>query len=340
MAFPWVSEANFEDGTSGHFDVESDTDTRLDFPHYSTLVALDTPLYPYRGAYCMRVALANDGSPADAYVQETGSWDMTAGTGELYGRFMLLISDDLVMANSDEFAILQFWSGTNTVECGIYINYTTANGLRLGTGQDTSAASQFATLTTGEWHSVEFFFDPAGATASTFDCWLDGTALTQQTGFTSADITSGVLGVLSQDATTTAGTVLFDQVITDDARVYPPVNRFPRNLLLTKTGHAFIGRGKIDQLSLVAGGSADNSCIIYDTDQAYTSDAGNIVSFVQSGVASETVFGLPTEVHKGAYAVLAGTNPRVLVAVAGNNLGYSELGYRKVLANRDSSSSA
>ena len=85
MAFPWLSECNFEDGTKGHFDTETDTETRLDFPHYSELARTPGMGMPWRGAYCARVNLANDGTPANALLQETGSWDTSAG-GTIFFR--------------------------------------------------------------------------------------------------------------------------------------------------------------------------------------------------------------------------------------------------------------
>src|SRR3989304_4043146 len=139
MAFQFLSQSNFEDGGLGAFDAETDTETRLDFPHYVTLARTPGLPMPWRGSNCMRVTLVNDGTPADAYVQKTGSWD-TAAAGTIYFRFMFYMTSDYVMANNDEFAIFQLWSSTNTVEGGVYVNYTTANGLRIGIGE-TSASS-------------------------------------------------------------------------------------------------------------------------------------------------------------------------------------------------------
>ena len=323
MAFPFVSETNFETGTLGSFDAEADTESRLDFPHYSELARFPHThtAMPWRGAYCMRVKLENDGTPADAYVQETGSWDMTAGTNDLYVQFMVWISPDTVMANSDEFALLQFWSSTNTVEAGVYLNYTTANGYRIGIGE--ASASSFKAVTTGRWICVEVFFDPAGSSASTLDAWVDNSALTQVASFTSADITSGVVGVIGQDAGTTRGTILFDSVRADDARMYTPVERFPDSILLTKSGHAFIGPGSIDQVSLLSGAGTDCVMAIYDTDTGYTSAAGNLVSELKNTSNSERVIDLPLELQRGCYVSLSGTNPRALMKL-GRVANYSE----------------
>jgi hypothetical protein len=216
LAFPFVTEENFEGGTyaSTHFDATNGTGQQV--YGFRDLAAIPGAPAPYRGAYCFGFDISAL-SGANVYWQETGSWDMTAGTNDIYVRFALYVTDNIVMANTDEMILLHFWSGANTGEACIALNYTTANGLRLGIG-DTSTASQFQTFTTGEWHTVELFFDPAGAGAGTIDGWLDGVAYTQVTG-THSDITSGVLGAIGVDAGTTTGHVFFDDLVTDDAQV-------------------------------------------------------------------------------------------------------------------------
>jgi len=317
MAFPFLSEAGFEDGTRGHFDAETDTESRLDFPHYSELARF--PAYvgmPWRGAYCMRVNLANDGTPADAYVQETGAWDLAA-SGSIFLRLMFRLSTDTVMANTDEFAIVQLWSGASTVEGGAYINYTTANGYRLGIGE--ASATSFAPLTLGVWHCLElrFVVDSGAGNDGTIDAWLDGGALTQVTGLDQGAITSGVVGVLSQDAGTTRGTLLFDDIVADDARIFPPAERFPQQMLLTASGHLFVGSGEIEKIDLLSGAATDNVLQVFDTDRAYTSDASAVVQELKNTVASELVqmADEPIRVHRGAYVVLSGTNPRALAKI-------------------------
>lgn len=315
MAFPFLSEANFEDGTKGHFDTETDTESRLDFPHYSALAAVPGLAMPYRGAYCVRVNLANDGSPADALLQETGSWD-TAATGTIFFRLMFYVSSDITMANNDEFAIFQLWSGASTVEAGAYINYTTANGLRIGIGE--TSASSFLPLTTGVWHCLELkaVVDSGVGNDGTLDGWLDNAAFTQVASLDQGDITSGVVGVVGQDAGTTKGYVLINEVIADDARIGVMVDRFKESAYMTISGHAFIGPGTIDRLSLQSGAATDNVVTVYDTDTGYTTDTTNIVYIGGNTVASEVKdFDLHhgVTVRRGAYVVLSGTNPRAVV---------------------------
>jgi hypothetical protein len=323
MAFPFLSEAGFEDGTKGHFDTETDTETRLDFPHYSDLARYPGAGAPFRGAYCMRVSLLNDGTPADAYVQETGSWDLAAD-GVLYLRLMFRLRADTVMANTDEFAIVQLWSGASTVEAGAYINYTTAAGFRVGIGE--GSATSFAPIQLGKWHCLELRFeiDSGVPNDGTIDAWLDGGALTQVTGLDQAVITSGVVGVLSQDAGTTRGEILFDDIVADDARIFMPAERYPQQVLLTQSGHLFVGAGEIETLDLLSGAATDNVLQVYDTDRAYTSDASAVVLELKNLANNEPVQGdHPIRLHRGAYISLAGTNPRALARIKWAN-SYSE----------------
>jgi hypothetical protein len=59
MAFPYTFHENFEAGTKGGFDTETDTGSLLDFPHYSVLAKDPNSLMPYRGAYLLRNALGD-----------------------------------------------------------------------------------------------------------------------------------------------------------------------------------------------------------------------------------------------------------------------------------------
>jgi hypothetical protein len=313
MAFPYLSEESFESGTRGDFDAEQDDSVRLDFPHYTDLARYPGLAMPWRGAYCMRVDLAL-GTSDDAYVQENDDWDMTSGTDDLYGRFMLWIDPNIVMADTNEFSVLQYWSATNTVECGVYLNYTTANGLRIGIGEASADTSSMLSIATGEWHTVETFFDPE-TSSGTLDLWLDGGEATQKTGIASADITSGVLGVTGQDVGTTAGVLLFDSVVTDDTRLYPPTHRFDEETVLTKSGHLFVGPGVIDNISLISGAGTDCVVEIYDTDDANTNDEGSFVVRLSNTANNELVdpASMPARLMRGCYVKMSGTTPRALI---------------------------
>jgi len=329
MAFPYTTMASFEDGTLGHFDAETDTGSKLDFPHYTELARHPGLPAPYRGAYCMRVDLAP--STNQAIVQETGAWDLTAGTDEIYLRLKLWISKDLTMATTDEFAILQFWSSTNTLEAGVFVNYTTANGYRLGLGA--TSGSSWKSLTLGEWHDIEVYFNPAGGAAGTLDGWLDNSAFTQVGSLTNANITSGVVGVDLQDAGTTKGRVLFDAIVghKNGARIGRGGKRFEKQALIEGTRHLFVGHGIIDNVSLLSGGAADNILRIWDTDRADTTNASMKLE-LRNLNADETPVdpaGVPVEVTHGCYVELTGTNPRAIANI------YRASGYYSDAAIRD-----
>lgn len=332
MAFPFLSETDFEPGTRDHFDAESDSANRLDFPFYYQLAQVPGLPAPYRGAACMRVLL---NSTTDAYIQETGSWDLSA-SGAIYARFMLWVSPDITMANADEFAVFQLWSSTNTVEGGIYINYTTANGLRIGIGE--TAATSFLPLSTGVWHAIELkaVVDAGGGNDGTLDGWVDGAAFTQVAALDQGAITSGILGTVGVDAGTTKGTLLFDGIITDDARIYPPSVRWPADMLLTKSGHVFVGPGEVANVSLLSGGGTDCVLQVWDTDIADTNDASNLRCELKNTVASELIdpAGMPITVERGFYVALSGTNPRALVKVCSATGWGSDGAVRNVGARR------
>jgi hypothetical protein len=307
VSYPFLTETNFETGTLGSFDAEEDGDGKLSFPHYSDLARRPGIAMPYRGAYCMQIDVS--GGTAAAYVQETGSWDLTAGSGTIYHRYMVWVDPNIVMATTNEFAIFQFWSSTSTVEAGIYINYTTANGYRIGIGE--ASASSFLPLTLGKWNAVETFFEPKGSSASTIDLWLNGASATQVGSFTSANITSGVLGTMGLDAGTSRGIILFDSVIADDLQIYPPTIRFEETVLLTMSGHAFVGPGVLDNVTLLSSATADCVVSVYDTDVGNTDDAGNRKAVLRNtaGTHGEIVdpAGMPVPLRRGCYITISGS---------------------------------
>lgn len=288
---------------------------------------------PYRGSYCVRVNLVNDGTPADALLQETGSSDLSAD-GTIFFRFAFYLSPNTVMANNDEFAILQLWSSTNTVEAGVYIKFTTAGGFTVGIGE--TASTQTKSLTLGQWHVFELGanIDAGGGNDGTLDGWLDGSAYTQITGLDQGAITSSVFGVMGQDAGTTAGVLLLDTIVADDARLgYFPMERFATSRTLTITQQVFVGPGTIDAAALLSTTSGE-SMILYDTDIVEIDSAQSFK--VELAVGALQAAEGPISFSRGCYAVLAGTAPRGQVILTRDGydgitgpLYYSEAGVRR-----------
>jgi len=314
---------NFETGAIGHFDSTDDTDSRLSYAHYTDLARVPGLAMPYRGAYCLRVNLAGMAN-ANASLTETGSWDVTTTTEDIYIRFKLWISTDIVMANNDEFGVCVLSSAAAN-EAGVWIKYTTAGGYVIGVGKTTGTASTGFSL--GQWHDVEMYFNPASGTG-TIDWWLDGTAMAQVGSLTDLSTTYGSVGVFAQDAGTTAGTVLIDQVIssqTDNTstRIGSGGKRFPKTVLLeaapagTTGHHAFVGHGVVDNVSLLSGNAVDNVLQLWDTDRADTTN-GTMKLELRNLTALETPIdpaGVPIDFTKGCYVRLSGTTPRAMMNI-------------------------
>ena len=322
MAFPWITEATFEAGTVGHFEAETDTGGKFDIAHYSTLAQFAGLPAPWRGAYCARVNLGVVGQGTTAaYINETGSWDTAVGAA-FRAKFMFWLGGPgFAMTDTDEFAIFQCMAATNTtVQGGVYVNFTTASGYRLGLCG--ASGSNFLPLSLNRWHSVEIVLDLI-TNASTLDGWLDNSAFVQTDVSNAGAMTDGRIGIIGQDRVYAGGMLLFDDVVTDDARMFSPERRFQNPRVLTQSEHVFVGPGELCNVTLLGGGTNDNVLTIYDTDNAYTSDEHNIVARLRNTADNEVVdlANVPVRVTRGCYIVMSGTNPRALVEI-GRAAGY------------------
>ena len=94
MTFPFSFHENFEAGTKGAFDSESDFGNRLDYPGPQQLYHGLTQVFPHKGAYCMRVNLGKN--TTDAYVEEGVSWALDSTN---YVRFEFMIGNDFQAGN-------------------------------------------------------------------------------------------------------------------------------------------------------------------------------------------------------------------------------------------------
>lgn len=319
MAFPWITEATFEGGTGGHFEAETDTGSKLDIVHYSTLAQFAGLPAPWRGAYCLRADLRPNTTAA--YLNETGSWDTSVGS-TFRAKFMFWLGGPgFAMTDTDEFAIFQCMAGTNTtVQAGVYVNFTTANGYRLGLGG--ASASNLLPLSLNRWHSVEIALALI-TNASTIDGWLDNSAFVQTDVSNAGAMTDGRIGIIGQDRAYAGGFLLFDDVVTDDARMFSPERRWQNPRVLTQSEHVFVGPGELLNVTLLGGGTNDSVLTVYDTDAAYVSDEHNIVGRVRNTADNEVVdlAGVPIQVHRGCYVELTGTDPRALIQI-GRAAGY------------------
>ena len=330
MAFPFLSEYNVEQGDKGHFDSESDSTGRLDFAHYSTLAQTPGLAMPWRGAYALRANLAT--STTDAYLEETGSWDLSAD-GTIYFRFMLWISPNITMANNDQFYVLKLQSTGPVDEVVAGLVYTTAAGLKFGVGETGITSS--LPIEKGKWNCIEVTanIDAGAGNDGTIDYWVNGVAGTQVASLDQAAIVQGRFGVMGQGAGTTAGTLLFDALVADDARIYGSYNyneRFSENIYLTASSHVFVGHGVLENVQLITGGT-DNVLEVFDTDTANVLDVGKRKVHLLTSTSGEVVdpAGMPITITRGCYVKLSGTQgangPFALVKV-GRAVGWGSDG--------------
>lgn len=330
MAFPWIFAENFESGTLGGFDSESDTGSRLDFPHYSDLAKIPGLPAPYRGAYCMRIEMGD----TNAHTLTEGDLDI-ADAGTAWARFYLYAANNVTATADDTFNIFALTQAGGTVEASLGMRITAAtNLLEIGIG-DGTAPTSFVEFKRGRWTCIEWKLLVSTGGVGTSTLFIDGSsriALTSQTH--AAAIGSGLLGTTGTLATTT-GTLLFDQFIFDDAQVFPFVERFPQSMMLTKSGHVFVGPGRIDNVALMSGAGTDCVLQVFDTDTAYTSDAANMKGELKNVTNNDLVdpAGMPIDFSRGCYVALSGTTPRAQVLI-NYATGYGSDGAIRSLAQR------
>lgn len=325
MSFPFIFESNFEGGTSGEWDSETDTVSQLDFPDHHELARFPwATAAPSSGAHCMRAVLS--GGTADAFVTE-GDINI-ADTATSYFKFDVWFSPDFAATADDTFALFELVGSAITGSIGAKITATTdAIQLGIGSAATGTAPSQFMAnaIDKGVWYTVEGAFNietNASGTAALYVTKIGErsreTADASLASVTNVAVTSGTFGLQDHLATTT-GTILYDNFVQDDARVYPRTELFPRTKLLTKSDNVFVGHGHIDRLELLSGAGTDNVLTVYDTDDANIADKSNIVAELKNTANSELVTAEiheePLHLDRGCSIVLAGTNPRALVRV-------------------------
>lgn len=325
MAFPFVFDEDFELGTKGAFDTESDTDGVLDFPHYSELARFPGANHmPYSGAYCMRVALAggtNDATLAEADID-------IADTVTNHFAFNMLIANDFTGTANDTIPILELLGTGPATVVALGIIYTTATDvITLGCGSATTGAtpSNAGTfqLKRDVWYTIEMLANIETNSTGVITVFItkagDPAQLVADISLTSQNhiaVEDGLFGVQDQESTT-VGTFLFDNFVQDDARVFPTRDQFPNEVLITADRHVFVGPGRIDNITLMSGGATNNVVTVFDTDEALTTDASNIVVELKNTANNEMVdpAGMPVHVQRGAYVVMTGTEPRALVQI-------------------------
>lgn len=313
MAFPYTAEFNFETGDNSEFTSETDANSILNVRHYRRSAALypNNPM-PYRGAYQCEVNL--DGADTNQYLQYTQA---IAQGSSLHVRFLFHISSDIVMGDGDRLTMFAFQNSSNTDEVAFDLRYSTSLGYEVLAGETGATAygsMQNVNVGLGEWHQAEISATiDSGSDDGTIDAYIDNTQIgSQVTSLTQADINHFRLGAIGVDTDTTKGRIHYSELTLDDARVYPYPERFPANMTITKSQHAFVGPGAINLAALFTTNS-DNVLRIHDTDTGGDDYAQGLL--VELDPDAHTSFSGELMFEKGCYVTLAGTNPRGQVGV-------------------------
>lgn len=316
MAHPFLFEENFESGSKGNFDTETDTGALLDFVHYTELARFPwSNAAPYRGAYCVRIQC---GDTNDHTLSE-GSLNIADGSTASI-RFFLYFAPNFTATADDVFSIFEWQQDGGTVEATMGIRITAATGdIEIGVGDGTAPSAYAAQkLVRDRWYCIEATVKCSTSDAGTVTLYIDGVssvALTSQDH--AAAIGLGVLGTQLTLATTT-GTILLDWFTFDDLRIYPITDRWPKQRLLTMSEHVVLGPGEISNVTLIKTAATDNVVDVFDTDTANTNDAWKVMVLLQDGGATVGILdpaGMPIEFKRGAFVRLTGTDIRALVNI-------------------------
>ena len=327
MAFPWIFEANFEAETDGSVEwdaAKTDTASQMDFPSYKDLARLPfRTAAPFSGAKCMRLQLT--GGTADAFVLE-GDINIAAAANSFF-KFDIWFSDDFTGTADDTLAIFETQGTSNAIQTSFGARIVaTTNVINLGIGEVAPTSFGALEITRGAWYTVELdiTIDDGGSNDGTIDLFVTKKGDTASLTIHAAQVASldqiavlhGVLGVQNHLATTT-GTILIDNFVQDDARIFPKAIPHKEEILMTKSGHAFVGAGEIENVSLLSGAGTDNVLKIFDTDSADVNDASNVGVELKNTANNELVdpAGVPISVRRGAFIELSGTAPRAIVKV-------------------------
>jgi hypothetical protein len=332
---------NFETGTIGGFDSETDTASQLDIVHYKTLGRYPWPnCTPYSGAYCMRLVLT--GSTADATLSES-SVDIADGVTN-YFIFDVYFAPNFAATADDIFQLVELQGAAAAITASFGVQITAATqAIQLGIGSAASAGVpntfMSAPIERDTWYTVELKMKPSTTGTGTLDMFVtragDPTQQTAQaalTGKTNIVVTDAVVGVQNQLATTT-GVILLDKFAFSDVRIYPR-ERYTQNPTFIQSAHAFVGPGYIDGAAILDGTTPTMK--LWDTDSADTSGEPKV--WLATGATNQSSIGGHIFFSKGCYVELGGTTPlgQVIFVTASKDPGvfgplyYSDSGVRRL----------
>jgi len=311
MAFPWLFSSGFERGTNGEWSSETDASSLLDFPHYTRLAPFK--LAPYRGAYCMRF-LPN--AAADAFVVRTETIALAA----TWAVRVYVYADQLTLAASDRFSLVELQSAGDVVEAAMGIQATAGGVLQWWCGENAAAGTIRAQNmgAQGVWTHLEMTgtLDSGVGNDGTLSFFVDdgavGAAITTLDQAAIAEIQVGGMGL---DAGTTAGRILYDDVVVDELQIFRDRERFLFSKRTTfSDDHPIVGPGKFSIAATGTGGTGNLVVTAYDSDGVDQNLEPLVV--LRNTAANEFVPGHDIfEVRHGLYLTMTGTAGQAFVSI-------------------------
>jgi len=335
VAFPWLVHENWDDGTRGGFDSETDATAILDFPAYTELAR--GGFAPWQGSHALRLRL---NGTATANVTETGGFD-TAGAGTIHVWFPLLVGADLSLTDTDT-VILFSLDSAGPVSEGVVGIRNNGGVYELFCGETGATRTLPITPNSKRWYQIEIsaVIDNAGADDGTLAFYVDGGQVGATiTGLDQGAITQARLGAVSGTAAGNRGTILIGAVMADDARVYPRERWSGETVWVTRDINAYVGPCTLDAAS-VTGTSTEAVMTILDTDIYDATGVGfsrEPVVYLRNVTANDQApgFNTPVEFKRGVYVQLTGTSPQGWVSirrpsgVVRSSAGYVDRGLRR-----------
>jgi hypothetical protein len=334
MAFPWLFEENFELGTKGDFDSETDTDNRLDFAGPADLAGDGLGVAPYRGAYVIRVNMSK--SNTDAYVEDA-AFGVSLGTTR-WLRHYLMLSDDFTMSDGDVVNIFGVYSSGPTFEMGVGIMRKDPDGVVL-------VAQNAIAHTGGPFIKIVPGAGPASKSSTSLmrriprlGCTLTATRCSRPASPPARSLLLG-LGPCLRPAISAATYIGIRSCSTISACCPSPKGRWTAptsinaTLTFTKSGFAFVGSGEILEVQAIDNGSDDARVKVFDA------DTPKMIAEYDKRIDRRFDNHLrlqPTNFLRGAFVQLSGTNPQALVRVGKvNEFGLEDAAVAAPLSAQD-----
>lgn len=320
MAYPFLIDETFDDGTRGTFDSETDAGSVLDYPDYKELARAGQA--PWQGAHALRVQLSGANN---AYVEDAG---ITAQSPiSLWAP--ILVGADFTIDDGDVVNVIEVRSTDAIPEAFVAVRRTGSN-YELVAGDGTTVQRNYGTITrsNNRWYQVEL---TVNRTAGTIDWYVDGGQVGSQITAVSIDpLTVIRVGAPSGTSAGDSGTILVGRVIVDDARVFPR-KRFGTDVWITKDQTVFIGDGELDSIELTGTGT-DAVLTILDVDAYNASDTSfsrEPLVYGRNTAANEIVplLTMQKAFHRGVYVQLTGTNPQAWISLGSGCLVESQANY-------------